>query len=244
MKIIKTISYAKFHLLPMNREIMSNHATKMAESIEAMGVIRPVVCCQTNEIDGINKLWVLDGQHLLTGLQRLEMEVPYTVIPVTNELDIVKKMGMLNSSSKSWSLMNYVNAYKMLLPDYMQLFKLKNLYDIEVAMLAAICGLNSSYDAGGGSRIIKEGGFKVINNDTAKMCKNLSGLFLAMPGIEHTLKRKFLRAMLNSGSSYNHAVALVNIQAHITQLTLMSTEHNVIEYIQKNIFKVQPKKTK
>jgi len=243
MKVLKTKNYNRFHLLPMNREIMARHAEKMAESIQTMGIIRPVVCCQTKTIDGTDKLYVLDGQHLLTGLQRLDMEVPYIKIKVGNELDVVKKMGMLNSSSKSWTLMDYVNAYRMYLPDYMQLFKLRNLYNIELSMLAAICNRDASYDSGQGTHPIKIGVFKVTNSTADLMCKQLTELFMIIPNMEHSLKRKFLRAFLKV-DGYDHPKAIVNTKKHKKILKLMGTEDSAIEFIQENVFGVKVKKSK
>jgi hypothetical protein len=237
MKISTTKNYKRFSLLPMNREIMSRHAERMAESIQIMGVIRPVVCCETTVLEGTKKLYILDGQHLFTGLQRLDMEIPWTKLKVTSELDIVKKMGLLNSSSKSWNLMDYVNAYKMYIPDYMQLFKLKNLYNIELSMLAAICGLNSSYDSGGGTNFLKEGKFKIVNKNPDEMCKKLSELFAVIPGIDHNLKRKIMRARLSRGNNYDHVKTIINMKKHKNTLEIMGSEHGTIEFLQKNVFK-------
>lgn len=239
MKVLTTTSYKKFHLLPMNREIISSHAEKMAKSILAMGIIRPVVCCETNCLEGINKLYVLDGQHLLTGLERLKKAVPYIKISVKNELDIVMKMGLLNSSSKSWNLIDYVNAYKMYIPDYMQLFKLKNLYNIDITMLAVIGSLNPKYDSGTGVAPLKSGDFKMINSNAENTCKEFTDLVDLLDNPDRSIKRKFLRAFMHSVGTYDKSQVVKNIAKHKHELNLMGNENSTMQFIQTNIFEVK-----
>lgn len=238
MKVLTTTSYKKFHLLPMNREIMSSHAEKMAKSITAMGVIRPVVCCETNCLEGIKKLYVLDGQHLLTGLERLNKPVPYIKIPVTDPFDIVKKMGLLNSSSKSWGLIDYVNAYKMYIPDYMQLFKFKNLYNLDITMIAALGAMDTKFDSGIGCTSIKTGEFKVVNDKTEQMCKDITNIFDALGNSDRSIQRKFLRAFLHVGGVYNKSKVLANIEKYNAELALMGNENTTMQFIQTNIFEI------
>lgn len=238
MKVYKTKSYKKFHLLPMNREIIATHAEKMAESIKTIGTIRPVVCCETSVIDGINKLWVIDGQHLLTGLQRLKKEVQYIKIEVKDELDMVKKMGLLNSSSKSWTMMDYVNAFKMYIPDYMTLFKLRNLYNIEISMLAAICQGKYMYDHRGGAVTLKEGKFKITNPDYDRMCSDFAEQVAVIPEMSHNLKRKYLRAFMSTDGEYDHKKIIKNMKKHKKSLEIMGNEETSIRFIQKNIFEM------
>ena len=143
LKVKHTNSYSKFSVLPMNRGIDSKHVQKMITSIRKMGVLRCVIACTTNIIEGEWKTYIIDGQHLATALEREGQPIPYVEITVDSEEDLIEKMAYLNNSSKSWDLMNYINAWKMIRPDYMKLFKWKNMYDIEITMLAAI-GVNSS----------------------------------------------------------------------------------------------------
>jgi hypothetical protein len=60
-RVLTTSSYKKFSLLPMNREIQSKHVETMIASVKDMGIIRPVVCCETNMIEGTKKLYIVDG---------------------------------------------------------------------------------------------------------------------------------------------------------------------------------------
>jgi hypothetical protein len=58
-------------------------------------------------------------------------------------------------------MMNYINAWKMIRPDYMKLFKWKNMYDIEITMLAIIGVNNTAIQKSTG--VIKTGNFTITN---------------------------------------------------------------------------------
>lgn len=236
-KLIKeTRNYASLHILPMNREVDSKHVQKMIMSVRTMGIIRPVVTCKTSCLDGITKTYMLDGQHLATALEREDKPVPYIEIKVTDEVDIVNKMAMLNNSSKSWTLLNYIGAYKMYYPDYMKLFKWKNLYNIEPLMLACI-GINVNADIASASRLIKSGDFKITNPDAEDMCKAFNELFIKVGSADRWIKKQFLSVFLSVYSSYDHEKALVNIDKHIKRIKTMSDSSAAEIFIRKKIFK-------
>ena len=135
MNTKKTTNYKMFSILPMNREIRSEHVEKLVKSIRTMGIIRPVIICKTDVLEGEMKNYIVDGQHLATACERESLPIPYVNIACKDEIDIVEKMGMLNNSSKSWALIDYVNAYKFCFMDYMKLLKFKNLYNLEYLVL-------------------------------------------------------------------------------------------------------------
>ena len=70
LKIKHTTNYSTFSILPMNRGVDSKHVQKMISSIRKMGVLRCVITTTTNIIEGVNKTYIIDGQHLATALER------------------------------------------------------------------------------------------------------------------------------------------------------------------------------
>ena len=95
-------SKTKFNLLVgINRPIDPSHVTKLATSVESMGIIRPVVVVRTNIIDGIMKNYILDGQHLSFVCLRLNISMPYVFVEVKDQKDLIEKIALLNASSKS-----------------------------------------------------------------------------------------------------------------------------------------------
>ena len=108
-----TKNYSMFSLLPMNREINPKHVEKMLMSLNAVGCIRDVIVVTTKAFEGVKKNYIIDGQHLYTALVRENLPISYRTLNITKVDDVVKAMAGLNNSSKSWNLMDYVNAYKV-----------------------------------------------------------------------------------------------------------------------------------
>jgi hypothetical protein len=237
LKVKHTNSYSKFAILPMNRGIDSRHVQKMITSIRKMGVLRCVIACTTNIIEGEWKTYIIDGQHLAMALEREEQLIPYVEITVDSEEDLIEKMAYLNNSSKSWDLMNYINAWKMIRPDYMKLFKWKNMYDIEITMLAAIGVNNSSLKFS--TSTIKTGDFKITNPLSEDMCKAFNDIFLKIGKSDRAVKFQFLTAFLQAyNPKYDHNKTMAAIDKHLKTVKLMAIGDETGAFIRKQIFKL------
>jgi len=234
LKIKFAKDYSVFSTLPMNREIDSKHVQKMIASLRMQGCQRTVTCCRIPFIDGTNKLYIIDGQHLATALEREGQPIPYIEIDIESEEELIEKMSYLNNSSKSWDLMNYVNAWKMIRPDYMKLFKWKNMYDIEITMLAII-GVNNS-GIKHSTSIIKTGNFTITNLNAEAMCKAFNDIFLKIGMSDRAIKFQFLTAFMQAYGNYNHIKVMANLDKHLKTVKLMATGDETGAYIRKKIF--------
>jgi len=234
LKIKHVSDYSKFAVLPMNRGIDSKHVQKMIASIRKMGVVRTVITTTTNIIEGETKTYIIDGQHLATALEREGKPIPYIEIEVESEEDLIEKMAYLNNSSKSWDLMNYINAWKMIRPDYMKLFKWKNMYDIEITMLAIIGVNNAGFRHSTSS--IKTGEFKITNPLAEKMCKDFNDIFLKIGMSDRAIKFQFLTAFMQAYGNYDHQKVIANIDKHLKTVKLMVNGDDTSAYIRKTIF--------
>jgi hypothetical protein len=233
-KIHYANDYSKFAILPMNRSIDSKHVQTMIASLREQGCVRAVQCCKTNLIEGIEKLYIIDGQHLATALEREGQPIPYIVRSIDSEEDLIRKMAYLNNSSKSWDLMNYINAWKMIRPDYMKLFKWKNMYDIEITMLAIIGVNNAAFKYN--TRAIKTGTFKITNPFAEQMCKDFNDIFLKIGMSDRAIKFQFLSAFMQAYGNYNHQQVIVNLDKHLKTVKLMANGDDTGAYIRKTIF--------
>ena len=230
--------YNKFFFLEnINRITDPKHIQKMVSSIRSMGVIRPVICVKVKFIDGTERLYVVDGQHLFKALCAEGLEIPFVIIEVKDDVDLVHKMAMLNNSSKSWTLLNYVNAFKMHIPDYHTLFNLRLMYDIEPLMLAAICTKGTSAVASG-SQLLKSGKFKITNDQATEMAKAFNDFFLKIGSADRWVKHQFLQVFMRAWGTYNHEEALANLDKHIKTVKAMSDTGAAEAFISKNIFKL------
>ena len=233
-KVKHATDYSKFSVLPMNRAIDSKHVQKMITSVRKMGVIRCVVTCTTNLIEGVTKTYIIDGQHLATALEREGYPIPYIEVKIESEEELIEQMAYLNNSSKSWDMMNYINAWKMIRPDYMKLFKWKNMYDIEVTMLAMI-GVNNAALKHNTSTI-KTGIFKITNPNAEDMCKAFNDIFLKIGMADRSIKFQFLSAFLQAYGKYDHKKVMANIDKHIKTVKLMANTEESGLFIRKTIF--------
>jgi hypothetical protein len=239
IQIAVTTDYTLFNYLPMNRTIDSKQVEALVQSIREMGVTRQVICIRTACIDGELKTYVIDGQHLIHACQREELPVEYRYIEVKDEDDIVRKMAFYNNSSKSWKLMDYVNAWKYIQPDYITLKKFKNLYNLEPLMIAGICNNADSYNGvSSASQLIKNGNFRVTNPNAEAMCKDFSDLFLKIGKADRWVKHQFLRVFIQAYNSkyYNHQNTIQNIEKNIAIIKTMTDTSVANEFIQKNVF--------
>jgi hypothetical protein len=230
-----TSDYSRFSYLPMNREVLPNHVENMVKSLRKMGCIRDIITVYTNILEGKYKTYVVDGQHLLNALIRENMPVSFRTITVKNEKELVENMAALNNTSKSWSLLDYINAYKVINPDYMKLLKYINLYNLEPTMIAMISTENYK-KSNGLSKLIKEGDFTITNNNTEAMCKAFSDIFIKIGKADRWVKFNFLDVFATEYGTYNHASTLKKIDKHIGAIKIMSNPISAKEFIRKNIF--------
>ena len=239
IQIAVTTDYTLFNYLPMNRNIDSKQVEALVQSIREMGVTRQVICVKTNCIDGELKTYVIDGQHLVHACQREDLPVEYRYIEITSEDDIIRKMAFYNNSSKSWKLMDYVNAWLYNNPDYLTLKRFKNLYNLEPLMIAGICNNADSYNGvAAASDLIKTGEFRVTNPNAEAMCKDFSDLFIRIGKADRWVKHNFLRVFIQAynGKNYDHKKTLENVDKNIKTIKAMTDVSVANQFIQKKVF--------
>lgn len=237
MNTRKTTNYKMFSILPMNREIKSEHVEKLVKSIRTMGIIRPVIICKTDVLEGEMKNYIVDGQHLATACEREKLPIPYINITCKDEVDIVEKMGMLNNSSKSWALLDYVNAYKFCFNDYMKLLKFKNLYNLELNMVAALC--TNHYSVVSNSQSIRTGQFLITNGKAEQMCKDFSEIFLMINNVSRSVKFSFLNAFMQSYGKISQKTVVNNLRKYLKQIKLISDNTEAANYIKAKVFNLK-----
>jgi hypothetical protein len=156
------------YLAGINRPIIPYHVTKLAQALTIMGIIRPIVIANISFITGIPGWYIVDGQHLFNALLRLGMDIPYVFIDVKDKKDLVEKIALLNASSKTWSLQDYVTAWSSLENDYVKLNNYFNIYDLEFSVLATILANQIPPNRVGNSPItkkIKNGEFRIVEEE-------------------------------------------------------------------------------
>jgi hypothetical protein len=215
------------YLAGINRPINPAQVTKLAQSVTKMGIIRPVVVAYIAFIDGIKKLYIIDGQHLFNALIRNNMDIPYVVIDVKDKKDLVEKIALLNASSKNWSMLDYIIAWASLSNDYVKLNHYYQVYDIDLTTLATIL-LGNSVDGSGTVNTIKNGNFKIVDEKfNVSILDNVTDLLKVIPRVERNNNRyatreyiKFLRTTKN----YNHKKFIDNLKKNKKEFILATQE--------------------
>lgn len=93
----------------INRDVNTKHVNAIAKSIKKMGVIRDLVC--VNKV-GDPVYYIVDGQHLREACIQLGKGVKAKIISYESEADLIRIISMINSTAKSWGMMDYLRAWK------------------------------------------------------------------------------------------------------------------------------------
>jgi len=216
------------YLAGINRPIYPAQVTKLAESLEKMGVVRPIIVASIEFITGKKNMYIIDGQHLFNALIRLGWDIPYVTIDINNKRELVEQIALLNSSSKSWALVDYITAWSSLIPDYVKLNHYYQVYDVDMSVVASVLSNNSS-DSGSMTRKIKRGEFKIINEEqNVTILNRLTDVLKIIPRMNRMENRYMCREyikFLRQTREYNHTKFLSNLEKNKKQFVLATQEN-------------------
>jgi len=215
------------YLAGINRSINPAQVTKLAESVNKMGIIRPIVVAYLSFIDGKKKLYIIDGQHLFNALIRNNLDIPYVLINIKDKKELVEKIALLNASSKNWTLVDYIGAWSSLVPDYVKLNHYYQVYDFDMGVLSSVL-LNTSADSGNTTQKIKSGEFRIVEEDkNINILNNLTDVLKIVPRMNRYENRYLCREyvkFLRNVSKYNHAKFLENLSKSKKEFILATQE--------------------
>ena len=233
---MKTTTF-KIHWLPkgsktafsilagINRPIKPSHVTKIAESVNKIGLVRPVVIAEIEFITGKKAKYIIDGQHLFTACLRNNIDIPYKVIEIKDKQDLVEKIALLNASSKNWTMEDYVLAWGSINPDYVKLNQYYSMYDFEMLMVADVLSGNTSSRC---TNKLKRGEFKIVNEkDNSQILSNLTDVLKVIPRMNRYENRylcsEYVR-FVKSTDDYNHSSFIKKITKNKTKFLLATQE--------------------
>jgi hypothetical protein len=123
-------------LLPrfINRSIDGKHVAKLKKSIIKFGVLRDSVTVMAPFIG--SNLYTLDGQHLHQACIELGKSVRSKVIEVSSEKELINLISDMNSTSKKWSIIDFVNSWSASGDEnYIHILNCLNKYSINAPVL-------------------------------------------------------------------------------------------------------------
>jgi hypothetical protein len=218
-------------LAAVNRSVIPQHVTKMAESIEKMGIIRPIVISQLDFICGTPENYIIDGQHLYHACMRLGYDVPYVEIDIADSVDLAEKLALLNNSSKSWSMRDYIKVWACVEKDYIKLNKYFNIYDIELSQVADVLMNQQCRFSLGGTSIsscIKKGEFRI--NDESRgvfLLDCITDALKVVKRMDRMSNKLFIASyvnFINTCNSYGHAKFIANLKLNKDKFKMVTQD--------------------
>jgi hypothetical protein len=244
IKFLKATGQKGFSVLAgINRPVYPSHVTKMAESIEKMGIIRPIVVSTISFLTGSPIQYIIDGQHLYNACIRLGDDIPYTEIEVKNEQDLAEKLALLNNSSKSWSMKDYLTVWSNIRADYKKLNHYMNVYDIELSQVAEIFsnGYCSNSIGGNGqvSKMIKRGDFKIKDEQKGLfILECITDALKIVPRMDRSSNKLFIASyvnFINAYPNYIHKNYMQKLQANKDKFKLVTLDPEEYQKLLKSI---------
>jgi hypothetical protein len=216
-------------LVGINRAINPGHVSKLSKSYERLGSLQPIICCEIDFITGKKELFALEGQHRTNVLIRQNWDIPYIVIDIKDKKDLVETIALLNTSSKPWTMQDYVNSWASLEEDYIKLNRYFQIYDIELSIIAGIL-TNAGVTSGSGiTKKIKTGEFKIQDEEkNVDILNGLTDVLKIIPRLNRYENRYVCSEYVNFrrtvGSSYNHKSFLKNLATNKQKFILATHE--------------------
>lgn len=246
IQLLKKTSSKSFKMLAgVNRPIVPSHVSRLAESISKLGILRPIIVAKIAFITGKLETYIIDGQHTFSALIRNNMDIPYLVLdkPIKNIGELIEIIALLNASSKSWSMLDYVTAWSHVHDDFKKLNRYYEVYDLELTDLADILSGGNGQRNGGGrtSGPIKTGKFRVSNEDQqVEVLDCLTDVLKLFPRVSR-YESKYLTSeyiyFLRNEPRYNHKRFLANLKTHKNLFHLATQEEGKLSTMFKKLVK-------
>lgn len=239
-------------LTSINRAIIPAQVSKIAESIQKFKqILRPVIIAYIDFIPEMpTGYYIIDGQHLYTACLRLQMDTPYIELSekITSIAELIEKIALLNSSSKSWMLDDYIHTWGYYKTEYQEFMSLYNRYNIERTLLAELLhtGVVSGNSQRGAShsvtKSIKDGTFKIRNKSMAiTVLDYVTDLRDITKDLGRLNQRQITSCIIEKikadGGTYNHKVYKAYLMSIKKELILASNDVNVFRELVSKVVK-------
>lgn len=156
--------------LDFNRPKDLSHADNMADSVAKLkSVLRlPIIFKIANDY------YMADGQHLKAALEKDGLDMRFYMLYADNLKDVMITMTTMNSTSRNWSLKQFVESWCSFNEDYKLLKDFAKDYGLTYTTLGMLLTNNTMSNV---KKLIASGDFKVANLQEATQKINLVDLF-------------------------------------------------------------------
>lgn len=161
----KTTDYGRFKSIVGNRKLKEAHVANLVRAFDA-----DAIAIQYNPVT-INEKWeVIDGQHRIAALKKLQLPVYYLMQPGLTLENVIA----LNSGKKAWTPEDFAHSWiERGNKEYETYLWFKDSYGINHDILLRYLSLESPLT----SQMFKDGKLKVVDFDrSVKLCEDLISL--------------------------------------------------------------------
>ena len=223
IKLLRADANVGFKFLDnINRSVVPSHVTRLSESLKNLGFLSPIIIFVMNLAkERLVGKYVGDGQHRFLAAIRNNMDIPYIEVEVKSVEQMVEYLALLNNTSKSWGLGDYVQAWSCINPEYKTLAHYHDVYDLELSCIAGI--LHESPSIFSSFNIIKDGSFKIKNLERGQRYLDYVSDFVnALPKMDRAFGRRIINAyhffLVNNVDTYNHNKFIKNLKKRTDSL--------------------------
>ena len=190
----KTTDYESFKTVHGNREIHPRHVEDLVAAIRKKNLLEyfPLL---VNE-----HMQVIDGQHRLEAANILGIPIWYVQIPGLTLEDVMS----INSSSRSWTALDFVNAYIMNgNRDYQVLLDFAKKYGVGIQLAARLLYGDRRGHMESISKIVKKGLFEVRQLEVAERSMDMVAQVKPYCDFNPLTDRNFMLALQTATKSPN-----------------------------------------
>jgi hypothetical protein len=213
----ETSDYSAFNNLPFNRDVDKAHVKKLVESMKKNGFKGVIQIIKTKFIDGLEKFYVVDGQHRLAAAMQLNIPIKFELTELASKMATAEFIAELNTSAKSWGTTNFLEVWSaMEIEEYIKLARTQKETGFQITPLLE-CYLETSNQTD-----YRKGKMKFPNEENSdKIVRQMVDLNQYLPS-KAFCRRAIVRVMRNP--KYNHKKMKKAI-ANFVQLTGGFTEN-------------------
>lgn len=149
----------KINFIPFNRT--GRVRADLIKTMNEFGFTVPILMVKTSILDGIEKLYVVDGHNRVATARFLKIPFYGVLLDIKflSIEELVKFVSGLNNTQKAWTNYEYITAFAHVgKPDYQQLIKLKSTVPYSITAMASMLYGASRNSI---STVIKNGNFKI-----------------------------------------------------------------------------------
>ena len=204
--IKETTNYDRFHLLPdgFNREIDYKHSARMLHSVTLHENQRVIIVAKLDFFDGVQREYIIDGQHLFQNLVVLEEYVVYKYKIINTKEELVRFIVDMNNITKPWSLDDYIDAWGELKEEYVHLKNSVRRYGIQPQGIAML-GTND-HRRRLMAKVIKSGHYVIHDRTRFRTMARFVVDLINVPELESLAKGYFPNRLIESFLIYYNSV--------------------------------------